>query len=546
GGRSRGRARPARRARANGGMELPSRTLLEPPGVAGRARGRREPPEGRPPLMRAQRPAQLPLSYAQQRLWFIDRLQGSSTEYNMAQALRLQGELDVDALGRAIQSIVERHESLRTRFIEIDGRPLQVIEPKLEIGLPVEDLSRLDEAGQQERVTAEIWREEQEPFDLGRGPVLRVKLLKLGQRDHILLQNFHHIVSDGWSQGVFNQELKLLYEAYSEGADNPLEPLGVQYADFTLWQRQWLDEAALGREMDYWKRQLAGIPERLELPADRPRSPIQTFDAQICSRRFDPDRLAELKRLGQEHQASLFMTPLGGFAVLMNRYIGQDDIVVGSPIANRQERQLEELIGFFMNSLVLRVRVKGESSFSELVSEVRQTTLDAYQHQEIPFERLVEELGVERSLNTTPVFQVMFAMQNAPIKAQQLEGLTIEPLGSEKLQVRYDLEVHAFEENGELWVHWLYNRDLFDPWRIEQMADHYERLMTAAVAAPQEPLSGLEMLSAEESRRLLVELNQTGQPIPDQMLAELFQRQAEQTPKAVANPFGQGKMDRRG
>src|SRR5262249_16615822 len=316
--------------------------------------------------------------------------------------------------------------------------------------------------------------------------------------------------------------------------DNPLEPLGVQYADFTLWQRQWLDEGALGREMDYWKRQLAGIPERLEMPADRPRSSIQTFDAQICSRRFDPDPLAELMRLGQEHQASLFMTPLGGFAVLMNRYIGQDDIVVGSPIANRQERQLEELIGFFMNSLVLRVRVKGESSFSELVSEVRQTTLDAYQHQEIPFERLVEELGVERSLNTTPVFQVMFAMQNAPIKAQQLEGLTIEPLGSEKLQVRYDLEVHAFEENGELWVHWLYNRDLFDAWRIEQMAAHYERLMTAAVAAPQEPLSGLEMLSAEESRRLLVELNQTGRPIPDQMPAELFQQQAKQTPKAVA------------
>src|SRR5262249_41153010 len=381
GGHSLIATRLASRVRAKLGIELPIRTLFEAPTVAGLALRLREAAEGRPPLARAQRPAQLPLSYAQQRLWFIDRLQGSSTEYNMAQALRLQGELDLHALGRAIQSIVDRHESLRTHFIEIDGRPHQVIEPKLEIGLPVEDLSQLDEAGQQERATAEMRRQEQEPFDLGRGPVLRVKLLKLGRRDHILLQNFHHIVSDGWSQGVFNQELKLLYEAYSRGADNPLEPLGVQYADFTLWQRQWLDEVALGREMDYWKQQLAGLRNGWAAPAARPPPPIQTFDAQICSRRFDPDRSADLKRLGQEHQASLFMTLLAGFAVLMNRYSGQDDIVVGSPIANRQERQLEELIGFYINSLVLRVRVKGESSFSELVSEVRQTTLDAYQHQ---------------------------------------------------------------------------------------------------------------------------------------------------------------------
>src|SRR5262249_53577818 len=365
------------------------------------------------------------LSYAQQRLWFIDQLGGSSTEYNMPLALQLRGELDVEALGRAIQTIVDRHESLRTRFMEVDGRPVQIIEPRLLIWLPLDDLSQFDEAEQRRRVAAAVQREEEEPFDLRNGPVLRVKLLKLGEREHILLETFHHIVSDGWSQGVFNRELQVLYEAYREGGENPLEPLSVQYADFTLWQREWLDQGAVDAGVQYWREQLAGIPERLELPADRPRPVIQTFAADFHSIRLNAEKLAELKQLGQEHQASLYMTLLSGFAVLMSRYSGQDDIVVGSPIANRQEAQLEKLIGFFVNSLVMRVRLKAGESFSELLGDVRRATLEAYQHQDIPFERLVEELGVERSLNTTPVFQVSFAVQNAPMGMKQLKGLEI-------------------------------------------------------------------------------------------------------------------------
>src|SRR5262249_33521129 len=287
---------------------------------------------------------------------------------------------------------------------------------------------------------------------------------------------------------------------------------------------------------------LAGIPERLELPADRPRSAIQTFAADIHGIRLNAERLAELKQLGQDHQASLYMTLLSGFAVLMNRYSGQDDIVVGSPIANRQEAQVEELIGFFVNSLAIRIKMEEERNFSELLSEVRRTTLDAYQYQDIPFERLVEELGVERSLNTTPVFQVVFALQNAPMGAQQLKGLTIEPVMGEQLQVRYDLEVHVFEENEGLGIYWLYNRDLFDRWRIEQMASHYERLLAAMVAAPEERLYRLKMFGAEEQRKVLDRFNETTRPMPEQTLAALFERHAENSPDAPAVVFGEQRL----
>src|SRR5262249_1555713 len=317
-------------------------TLFENQTVAELALRLREATQGRPPLVRQQRPGQLPLSYAQQRLWFIDQLGGSSAEYNMPLALRLKGELDVEALERAIQTIVDGHGSLRTNFTDVDGQRVQIIEPYLEIELPLDDLSQLDEVEQRRQVAAAARREEEQPFDLRTGPVLRVRLLKLGEQEHILLETFHHIVSDGWSQGVFNRELKVLYEAYREGGDSPLAPLGVQYADFTLWQRDWLDQGALDAGLEYWRERLAGIPERLELPADRPRPAVRTLVADMHSIRLNAERLAELKQLSQEHQASLYMTLLSCFGVLLGRYSGQDDIVVGSPIANRQESQLED------------------------------------------------------------------------------------------------------------------------------------------------------------------------------------------------------------
>jgi acyl carrier protein len=463
------------------GVEVAIRTLFEAPRVGELGPRLRESEERRPPLQGELRPERLPLSYAQQRLWFLDQLGGTSTEYNMPGGLRLRGALDKEALERAINTIVERHESLRTHFEEVEGEAMQAIEPALRLEVPEEDLRGLEEGGQREREKAALRQEGEQPFDLTRGPVLRVKLLKLGEQEHVLLRTMHHIVSDGWSEGVFNRELMVLYEAYREGRENPLKPLAVQYADFALWQRKWLEGGALDEGLKYWKEQLAGIPERLELPLDRSRPAVQTFAADICHVDLPAELTSGLKRVSRENQATLYMTLLAGFAVLMQRYSGQEDIVVGSPIANRQDERLEEMIGFFVNALVMRVRMKPGMSFRELLVEVRQTALEAYRHQDVPFERLVEELAPQRSLNKTPVFQVMFALQNAPWGLQEMKGLEIEPteIARKDLRVRFDLEVHAFEREGRIGLYWLYNRDLFDGWRIEQMAGHYTRLLEA-------------------------------------------------------------------
>jgi amino acid adenylation domain-containing protein len=433
---------------------------------------------------------------------------------------------------------VERHESLRTRFVEVEGEPLQVIEPDCRIKLGLEDLSGEEESAQLERVREALRSEARLPFDLMRGPVLRLKLLRLGAQDHVLLRTMHHIVSDGWSEGVFNHELMVLYEAFGEGRENPLPPLSVQYADFALWQRKWLDGGALERGLSYWKQQLSGIPARLELPADRPRPAMQTFVGEACSMTLSAEQVAGLKRLSQDHQSTMYMTLLAVFGMLLSRYSGQDDIVVGSPIANRQDEQLEALIGFFVNSLVMRVRPRGEMSFRELLSQVRQTALAAYEHQDVPFERLVEELSPERSLNTTPLFQVIFALQNAPMGKQQLKQLEVNPVGGGELRVRFDLEVHAFEIGGEIALHWVYNRDLFDRWRMEQMSRHYVQMLDAVVRDADCAAARVEMLSAAERHQLLYEWNDTATEFPaDKCVHQLFEEQVARTPNAVAVVF---------
>ena len=480
------------------------------------------------------RPGRLPLSYAQRRLWFIDRLEGGSTEYNVEGALRLRGELDCDALERAIQTIVERHESLRTHFVEVDGEPVQIIESTLRVEVPLQDLSGLEEATQREQVKEALRREGSEPFDLSSGPLVRVKLLRVGEREHILLRTMHHIVTDGWSEGIFNRELMELYEAFREGKGNPLKPLAVQYADFALWQREWLDSGVLDEGLCYWKEQLAGMPERLELPTDRARPAVRTFGAEVCQLSVAEELTTALRRLSQENQATLYMTLLSALAVVFSRYSGQDDIVMGSPIANRQDAQLEGMIGFFVNSLVMRVRLKKGISFRELMREVRQAALEAYRYQDIPFERLVEELSPERNLNTTPIFQVVFALQNTPWAAQQLKGLEAEPEWDGDLKVHFDLEVHAWEHEGRVWLDWVYNRDLFDRWRVEQMARHYMRVLEAVAADADRAIGQLDLLTAGERRQLLQEWNETGQEITRATLPELFEEQAKKTPDAVA------------
>ncbi|HEY6351867.1 MAG TPA: amino acid adenylation domain-containing protein, partial [Candidatus Angelobacter sp.] len=497
-----------------------------------------------PPFCAQERPSCVPLSFAQSRLWLIDQLEGSTTAYNMPESLHLRGNLDLQALKRTINALVERHEILRTYFAIVDGEPVQVIRPELFVELPIEDLSNRDETSRQERITAAQREEWAQPFNLAHGPLLRMKLFKLGDNEHVLLRTFHHIVFDGWSVSVLNREFMLLYDAFHEGRQNPLKPLSIQYADFSLWQRKWLDREFLTGHLDYWKKQLSGISEQLEVPHDRPRGTRQTYAAGFCCCSPAAGLTADLRRTALANRATTYMTLLSGLAVLLQRFTNQQDVVVGSPIANRQEAQLEQLIGFFVNSLVMRVNINPQASFIDLLTAVRRTTLDAYAHQDLPFERLVEELSPQRSLSISPIFQFLFQVENLPIESQKLKNLVVEVqrIRNESGRTRFDLELHAREQGNNLEFLWVYNRDLFDAWRIEQMARHYVRLVEVALAAPQLPVHELPMLSDSETHQLLVEWNQTLSADHGCCVHQLVEQQAGRTPEAIAVRFGENRF----
>jgi nonribosomal peptide synthetase DhbF len=458
------------------------------------------------------RPERLPLSFAQQRLWFLDRLGSGSREYNVPASFRLTGALDAKALKKAINTIVERHEILRTHFEEVEGEPVQVIAPEVRLALEVKDLSGLDEEKQKQQLDSAMTQQWQEVFDLEQGPLLRVKLLKLREEEHILLRTFHHIVYDGWSEGVFHWEMMELYEAFRKGESNPLPELKLQYADFTLWQRQRMQEEWLAQELEYWKRQLAGIPEALELVTDRPRPAMQTFAGELLHSQVNDEMTRKLKQWSRKQQATLYMTMLAGLGVLLARYSGQEDIVVGSPITNRQEAEWEGLIGFFVNTLAMRVKVDGRKAFGELVAEVKRTALEGYQHQDVPFERLVEELAPQRSLNRAPLFQVVFAYQGAMLSREENDdenerSLEIEAVEGNEMRARFDLELHAQEQDGDIRIDWIYNRDLFDPWRIQQIARHYQVLLEAIANNSQEEVGNIDLLESSERKQILEDWN---------------------------------------
>ncbi|GAB4190132.1 MAG: hypothetical protein Fur006_31950 [Coleofasciculaceae cyanobacterium] len=478
-----------------------------------------------------------PLSLAQKRLWFLNQLDPDNPSYNEHGAIQLTGCFDVAAMEQSLNEIVRRHEVLRTTFEIVEGQPIQVIRPNLTLTLPVVNLCQLPEPEQKREVQRLTTEHSQQPFDLVQGPLLRWMLLQLGQQDYILLFTVHHIVFDGWSIGVLFREITTLYKAFSTGQPSPLPELPIQYADFAAWQRQELQGEVLNAQLAYWKQQLKNLPI-LHLPTDRPRPAVQTFRGAKTSFCVPTHLTKALKALSQKEDVTLFMTLLAAFKTLLYRYTGSEDIAVGSPIANRNRIEIEGLIGFFVNTLVLRTDLSNNPNFRTLLSRVSDVALGAYTHQDATFEQLVEELQPQRDLSNTPLFQVMFGLQNAPILALELSGLKLSFLGRNPGTAKFDLTLFIEEAAEELTGILEYNTDLFEAATINRMAGHFQQLLEGIVINPDRPLSELPMLTEAERQQLLVEWNQTQVDYPkDYCIHELFEAQVERTPDAIAVVF---------
>jgi amino acid adenylation domain-containing protein len=497
-------------------VELPLAALFEAPTVAALAERiesakREERGSTLPPLTPvARKGGHLPLSYTQQRLWFLDQLEPGSSAYNIPAVVRLTGALDTEAFARSFNEIARRHESLRAMFVTVNGRPAQLIAPAQLVDLPVTDLSGLPETLREVEAARLAAEETRRSFDLARGPLIRLRLLKLGDEEHIALMTMHHIISDGWSIGILIREFASLYEAFTEGRSSPLPELPIQYSDFAVWQQEWLQGEALKTQLAYWKRQLAGLPI-LKLPTDRPRPPVQTFRGTWQSLFLSAEQAESLKSLSRREGVTLFMTLLAAFKTLLRHYTNQDDIVVGSDIANRNRRETEDLIGFFVNQLVLRTDLSGNPTFRELLGRVREMTLEAFGRQDTPFGKLVEELQPQRDPSRNPLFQVMFIVQNAPMPELKLPGLTLTPMDVKGETSVFDLTLSFVEaEHGRIRVLCRYNTDLFEPVTIRRMLERLEALLDRIVARPEARLSALNIeAEAEAGRR---EAEKTGRP----------------------------------
>ena len=475
-----------------------------------------------------------PVSFAQQRLWFLDQLEPGSPFYNLPQVISIKGDLNVAALQRTLNEIVSRHEALRTTFAGGPDGPTQIVAKSLTIPVPVHDLTALPASARDTTISTLAREEARRPFDLSTGPLLRASLVALDANTHVLFFTMHHIVSDGWSLGVLFRELAIVYEAFAAGQPSPLPPLPIQYADFAVWQREALQGAALNRQLEYWKTKLSGAPPVLDLPADRTRPTIQQFHGAQTVRHLPQSLTQKLKDVSTEHRVTLFMTLLAAFKVLLWRYTNQPDVVVGSPIANRTRAETEELIGFFVNTLVLRTDLSGDPTFSELLKRVKDVALGAYDHQDLPFEKLVEELSPERDPGRNPLFQVSFVLQNAFRARLELPELSLERLDIHSGTAKFDLSLSILEVPDGLKTSWEYNTDLFDADRIERMTDHFEMLLEGIVAKPETGIGELPLLTKPE-REMLEAWNRTEIAYPQgQCIQQLFEEQAERTPAATA------------
>lgn len=479
----------------------------------------------------------LQLSYAQQRLWIHDQLAPGNPGFNIATATRLHGELDVAALEKSLARLVARHESLRTVFVEGENGPVQIIQSPGRVALPLTDLGASGTSSPLAEARRTILEEFRRPMDLRRGPLFRARLLRLASEDHVLLFVLHHIIADGWSIGLLNRDLTALYDACRQRSSSELPELALQYADFATWQRRSLESGPLERLLEYWRPKLSNL-RALDLLTDHVRPAVQTYRGGQEDLLLPPSLTEGLEQLGRENRATLFMTLLAAFKVLLYRYSGQEDIAVGSPIAGRTRSEVEDLIGFFVNTLVLRTDLSGDLPFRELLSRVRRSTVEALQHQELPFDKLVEELDPPRDLSRSPLFQVFFALQNAHSSRLQLSGLSSSPVEFDQGTTPYDLSAYAWKEAETLRVRFFYNTDLFEPETIKRMLRAYRVLLEGVVERPDQTVSELALLSPAERRRARTEWNETSRDDGEELqIQTLFEQQVRKSPDSVAVEF---------
>ncbi|WP_224247833.1 non-ribosomal peptide synthetase/type I polyketide synthase [Hyalangium gracile] len=527
-------------------VEVPLRSFFSRPTLAGLADLLSRAQRGEPAtasITSASRGAIVPLSFSQERLWFLQQLAPSSAAYNYPAFFRVRGTLDADALEKSLQALVSRHESLRTRFAEVEGQPVQVIAGHLPVHLDRIELGALPPEERELEVQRRAEADARQPFDLHRAPLLRAHLLTLSGDEHVLLLNLHHAITDGWSMDVLYRELEALYGALARGEPPSLPALALQYADYAVWQRQWAETPALAEQLSWWKQQLAGVPPVLELPSDRPRPPVQDFRGAVVPFRVDRQTTAALRALATQERVTPTMVLLAAFQALLHRYTGQEEFIVGMPHANRDRSEMAEVVGFFVNTLAMRADLTGEPSFRSLLARVRETSLGAHEHAALPFERLVKAVQPERDLSTLPLVQVVFAPQVSKLGRLSLPGLEVEPLAYDPGRSTFDLTLFSWEEADTLGGQWEYSTALFERGTLERMAGHLRRLLEGAVRQPDARISSLPLLGEEERQRLLVQWNDTAAAYPrDSTIPEAFAEQVLQHPEAVAVRSGEQQL----
>ncbi|WP_163830561.1 condensation domain-containing protein, partial [Pseudomonas viridiflava] len=491
------------------------------------------------PIARVDRSQPVPLSYSQQRMWFLWQMEPNSPAYNVGGMARLNGVLNIERFDAALQALILRHETLRTTFPSVDGVAYQNVSEHTGLQMRWEDISALPVEVRQQRLQVLADSEAHQPFDLETGPLLRACLVRAGELEHYFVLTLHHIVTEGWAMDIFARELGLLYEAFLEGKPSPLEPLAVQYLDYSVWQRQWMEAGERQRQLDYWTAQLGSEHPLLELPGDRPRPPVQSYQGELYRFDLQADLAARVRAFNAQNGLTLFMTMTATLSVLLYRYSGQTDLRIGAPVANRIRPESEGLIGAFLNTQVLRVQLDGQMSVAQLFEQVRHTVIEGQSHQDLPFDHLVEALQPPRSAAYNPLFQVMCNVQRWEFQqSRELAGMTVEYLVNDARATKFDLNLEVTELDHRLGCCLTYSTDLFDEPRIAKMAEHWLNLLQALLADPQQRLSDLPLLQDAERQQLLDSLGvEAGEQRLDQCIHELFAEQARLRSNAPALTF---------